>query len=253
MSGPTDLHEMLKSWPYDPENSARIVRGDDGREILQVRLPLGVEQYELEGRPDGQRPHRMESVLDYHLERLARAKAAGTEGSFALGREQCAELFHEGTLYYFRYLHLSQIKDWQRTLRDTSRNLALFDFIHRYAEREEDQMYLEQWRPYLLRIQTAAAAMLELGKGAYDKALAAISTAIDRIEALPEMAAETFAFERQRSLVALREMASRIEDNKPLSPLQGLERDLEQAIENQHFERAAELRDRIRALRQQAK
>lgn len=46
-------------------------------------------------------------------------------------------------------------------------------------------------------------------------------------------------------------MASRIEEHKPLSPLEKLERNLQRAIENQRFERAAELRDRIRALRQQ--
>ena len=44
-------------------------------------------------------------------------------------------------------------------------------------------------------------------------------------------------------------MASQIEESKPVSELEHLERELRQAIETQHFERAADLRDRIRALR----
>ena len=57
MSKSWDLRAILAAWPYDPDDDARIVRGDDGREILQVRTPLGIEQYELEGRPDADRPH----------------------------------------------------------------------------------------------------------------------------------------------------------------------------------------------------
>src|SRR6266446_2477506 len=166
-----DLRNLLKSWPYDPDHEARIVPGDDGREILQVRTPLGVEQYELEGRPDGARSHGAESALEYHQQRLEEAKAKGREADFDLSPRQCAELFNEGTLYYFRYVRLFQLKDWPRTIRDTARNLGLFDLVHRYARREEDQQFLEKWRPYILRVNSSAAVMQELEKRAYDQAL----------------------------------------------------------------------------------
>jgi len=48
-----------------------VARGVDGRPIMQVRTPLGIEQYELDGRPDGRHPHDMESVLDFQHARLA--------------------------------------------------------------------------------------------------------------------------------------------------------------------------------------
>ena len=51
-----DLSQLLHDWPYDPEHTMRIVTAGDGRSVLQVRLPLGIEQYELEGRPDGHEP-----------------------------------------------------------------------------------------------------------------------------------------------------------------------------------------------------
>ena len=242
---------MLKSWPYDPEHDARIVHGDDGRELLQVRTPLGIEQYEMDGRPDGLRPHGMESALDYHLHRLNQAKFSGCEAEFELSPQDCGELFHEGTLYYFRYVRLFQLKDWPRTIRDTARNLRSFDFLHRYARREEDQQFLEKWRPYILRVNASATVMQEMEKGAYDQALKVAREAIGKVESLEELADDTFEFERERSVLALRELESQIQKNRPLSELEQLEHQLRRAIDKQEFERAARLRDRIRELRKQ--
>jgi len=244
-----DLRKALEAWPFDPENDARIARGDDGREILQVRTPVGLEQYELDGRPDGARPHGMESELEFQLKRFEKAEAGGRK--FELDPGQCAELFNEGTLYYLRYVRLFQLRDWARTLRDTSRNLRVFDLVHGYAEREEDQLFLEKWRPYILRVNGSAAAMLELENHAYEKALRLTRDLIAKIEGLDELDDETFAFERERSLTALRELADQIEKNRPLSEIEVLEQQLRRAIDRQEFERAAQLRDRIRDLKSQ--
>jgi hypothetical protein len=249
MSDSTDLRKLLQSWPYDAEHDARMLRGEDGREILQVRTPLGIEQYELDGRPDGARPHGVESALEYHQRRFEEARIAGREGDFELSPRDCSELFNEGTLYYFRYVRLFQLKDWARTIRDTARNIRAFDFLHRYARREEDQQFLEKWRPYILRVNASAAAMLEIEKSAYDRALSVVNAAVTKIEALDELDDDTFKFERDRSLVALRELAAQIRKNRPLSELERLEKQLRRAIEKQEFERAAVLRDRLRELR----
>jgi hypothetical protein len=249
MSEQDDLRDLLQSWPYDAENNLRIVRGRDGREVLQVRLPLGVEQLEMEGRPDGLRPHGKESALEYHVERMAQAKAEGKLSKFELSAEECAELFNEGTLYYFRYLHCFQLKRWPVTVRDTARNLKLFDFVKRYAAREEDQECLEKWRPYVVRMNAVARAMIELENQDYARAIAIVTEAAKTIEALPELDEETFKFERKRSLLALQELAVQIEKTRPLSEIERLEKELKKAIAKQEFERAAGLRDRLRALR----
>jgi len=251
MSDSVDIRRLLESWPYDPDKDARIVRGDDGRQVLQVRTPVGLEQYELDGRPDGARPHGLESALEFYVRRLEAARQAGKEGEFALGPRDCAEIFNEGTLYYFRYVRLFQLKDWSRTIRDTARNLQAFDLVHRYARREEDQQFLEKWRPYIIRVNSSAAIMLELDKRGYDRALQLAQEAIRKIEGLEDLDDETFKFERERSATALRELAEQIQKNRPLSELEQLEHQLRRAVERQEFERAAELRDRIRALKKQ--
>jgi hypothetical protein len=251
MKHSADIRNILQSWPYHPDNDARLTQGEDGRDILQVRTPVGIEQYELDGRPDGTRPHDCESALEYYLHQLEDAKAGGRDSRFKLGKRECNELFSEGTLYYFRYLRLFQLKDWKRTVRDTGRNLRVFDLVHQFARREEDRLFLEKWRPYIIRVNASAGAMLELEKHAYDEALRIANEGIDKIEGLDELGDETFEFERARSVAALRELASQIQRNRPLSELEQLEQQLRRAIERQEFERAAQLRDKIRDLRKQ--
>jgi protein-arginine kinase activator protein McsA len=50
-------------------------------------------------------------------------------------------------------------------------------------------------------------------------------------------------------LNALHELAAQIQKNRPVSELEKLEHQLRRAIQRQEFERAAELRDRIRELK----
>jgi len=249
----TDLKTILDSWPYDPDDCVRVVTLGDGREVMQVRLALGMEQYELNGRPDGARPHEAESELDYHLARLEQARKNGSEAGFRLDPDESIELFNEGVLYYYRYLHLFQFKDWARTVRDTARNLKLFDFVHSYATRDEDRQYLEQWRPYVLRINAVASAMIALGENDHHRALETVHAAAEAIESLPDIDEDTFRFERHRSIEALHELAGEIEKSKPLTELERLENQLLDAVSAERYERAAELRDRIRVLRQTEK
>jgi len=60
---------------------------------------------------------------------------------------------------------------------------------------------------------------------------------------------EVFHFERKRSQAVLRELEAQVRQRQPVSPLEQLERQLHRAIQRQEFERAAKLRDRLRALR----
>ena len=251
MSDTGDIRELLENWPYDPDNEARIVRGKDGREILQVRSPLGLEQLEMQGRPDGARPHGLDSALEFYQQKLAQAKAAGSEAEFELSAQDCAELFGEGTLYYFRYLRLFQLRRWADTVRDTTRNLQLFDFVHRHATRDEDRQHLEKWRPYILRMNAAASALHWLERGDAPQALRIIQGGREQIAALEEMDDDTFRFERERSVAALHDLEKQIQQKQPISAMDRLQRELRRAIEQQEFERAAELRDRIRELRAQ--
>ena len=177
-----DLREFLDSWPYDTDQNVQLVRIEKGREIMVIRQPMGLEQYEVEGRPDGQRPHALESVFEFQLERLAAARRAGAQDAFRLTAADCVELFDEGTIYYHRSVNFFHLKDWVRGERDTARNLRLLDFAKYHAEHEEDRVQLEQWRPAITCMNAVARAMLVLEKGQYGEALRIAHDSIDRIE-----------------------------------------------------------------------
>lgn len=170
MSGAPDLRGFLDSWPYDPDNNVRVATDANGQEIIVVRQPLGVEAYEADGRPDGQQPHGMESALEFQLTRLAAAVRAGAEAVFQLAAADCAELFHEGTLYHYRFVHFFRARDWARAERDTARNLRLMDFLKQHAEHEEDRVQIEHWRPATTRIGAVARAMILLQNARYQEA-----------------------------------------------------------------------------------
>ena len=51
-----DIDDLLTQWRYEPgEVMARLVKAGDGREVLQMRVDMGVLQMEVQGRPDGAR------------------------------------------------------------------------------------------------------------------------------------------------------------------------------------------------------
>ncbi|MEC9352291.1 MAG: DNA helicase UvrBC, partial [Planctomycetota bacterium] len=62
----TDISKILQDWKYGDDDHVRRVTTASGDEVLQVRLPLGIEQYELEGRPDGLRPQGEESWFHHY-------------------------------------------------------------------------------------------------------------------------------------------------------------------------------------------
>jgi len=131
-----DLNTILKDWPHENGNvKVRKITGLDGREKLQLRVDLGVLQMEVTGRPDGERPHNCESLLEYHQRRAVRAAGKGED--YELTPEECAELQQEGIQYYHRYLSLFQVNDFAGVVRDTQRNLDLFTFVTEHTDREE--------------------------------------------------------------------------------------------------------------------
>ncbi len=250
--GADDISEILRRWRYEATRNARIVEGVDGKKRIQVRLPLGIEQYEIEGRPDGLEPFGHESLLHYFLDKLEKAKRKfGTDEGFRLGPEQCARLREEGMLYYYRYVLFFQLGDFARTIRDAERNLKLFDFVAKYAQQEQDRLSLEQYRPYLVRMRNAAMALLSARRGAYDEALNCVKRGIEEIEAMPDIPADVYRLEKQRSLSILRGMAGEIKRRKPMSREEKLEKRLQEAVQAENYERAAKIRDVLKRLREE--
>jgi len=244
-----DISDVLRDWEYDRLNNIRKIEGNDGKEKIQIRLPLGIEQFEVDGRPDGKRPHGKESLLEYYRAEVeVYKKRSGSDEGFSLTREDCSKLYEEGLLYYYRYVLFFQLRDYQRVVKDTQRNIEYFDFVKKYAIDEEDRLALEQYRPYIIRMNALGKGLARLERKEYEEALRNIEEGIRVVESLPDMKNATFSFEKERSLILLKGMAKEILERSPLSEKEKLHKKLHEAIEEENYERAAQLRDRINEL-----
>ena len=242
-----DLNSLLKDWPHESGSiKVRKILGLDGREKLQLRIDLGVLQMELTGRPDGQRPHNCESLLQYHQRRAARAASRGDD--YELDADGCNELQHEGIQYYHRYLSLFQINDFAGVIRDTQRNLDLFSFIAEHAEREELVWSFQQFRPYVLMMNTRAKASILLNEGKFPAAIKEIEKGRDGIREFFEASPFPELAQKSSELAFLDEWLDEVRAKRPLSKLEVMQREMELAISTEKYERAAELRDAIRLL-----
>lgn len=245
-----DIGLILNGWPYNSnEVTVRKIVGLDGRDKIQMRLDLGVLQMETDGRPDGERPNGHDSLLEWHTSRLERHNARrGEDSGFILSEDDCSDLKQEAMQYYYRYLSLFHLGDYDLVIRDTERNLRAFDFMREHAEEESDRFSLEQFRPYVLMMNTRAQACLHLEQNEFTIALDLIDDGIERIEEFLREVGRDDLIESCREINFLDEWKERIRSNRPLSLEEKLRRELRSAVESENYERAAQLRDQIKEI-----
>ncbi len=165
-----DLRSCLENWPYDAENNVRTGHGADGREIILVRLPMGLEQYEMDGRPDGWRVCGMDPAPHLHPARSGATQTAASPATMAVTNGDCAALFHEAAAYLQRLNLLFRLNDWPRAERDSAQILRLLQFVKQHARGAEDDVQLELWLSHALRIHSVVRVRARLDKKPYQDA-----------------------------------------------------------------------------------
>lgn len=242
-----DLNDLLRDWPHEPgQLKVRKILGSDGKEKIQLRIDLGVIQMETSGRPDGTEPHDCESLYDWNRSRLERSEKKGEK--FELSPEEVAELQAEGIQYYHRYIALFQLQDYLGVIRDTQRNLEMFEFVEKHTSNEDLAWSVVQFTPYVRMMNTRAKASLAIEREDLSEAVKLIEKGIDKIKDFyqengnPEMA------EQSPELTFLSEWLQEVRDKRPLTKIERMQREMDEAIKAEAYEKAAQLRDMIRAL-----
>lgn len=245
-----DVGPVLEAWKFGRRHpTVRLVRTRDGRRVVQVRLELGLLQMELEGRPDGRRPHGAESLLAWQLARLEAHRAAGNaEDGFRLTGKECEALRAEGVQVYHRYAALFALEEYELVVRDTERNLGMFDLCARHGHSRQDRTVLEQYRPFVLMMRARARAAIALAAADDRGALAAIDAALAELRAHFDEHGPEDGFEKSNEATLLRGMRAVLVPRLPTSQRAELEERLQRAVAAENFELAAILRDELRAL-----
>src|SRR5688572_3606055 len=173
-----DIDFLLKNWAYEPgEVNARLVKASDGRQVLQMRIEMGVLQLEVTHRPDGERPGGAETYFDFLLGLVIH------EGEdLELTEEQCNEVDREFIQYYHRRICWLSLREFRRAVRDADHSLALMDFVKDCSPSEEWTLSHEQYRPFILFHRTQAAALAMLEESSPEAAIEEINRGLARMK-----------------------------------------------------------------------
>ena len=247
-----DISRYLDSWEYQPGKIVvRKIKGKDGNPKIQLRVDLGILQMNLTGRPDGKLPFGHATLFEHYLSRLAKyADAQESDPSgFKLSIEDCSKLQQEAIQFHHRYICLFQLKDYDAVIRDTERNLAVFDFVNQFADSPEFAANIGQLRPQLLMMRARAKGSKEAEADQHSNAIHTIEQTMEEIRAFfreqnrPELA------DLSGEIQSLQQWSQEIRSTRPLSQREQLEQALQEAVRREDYEKAAEVRDALRNLK----
>jgi hypothetical protein len=212
-----------------------------------MRLDLGLLQMEITGRPDGNKPHGHDSLLEYYEEMLQEHKKTnGSELGFHLTSSECQSLREEAVMYYHRYLSLFVLEEFPGVVRDTARNLRVLDLCGKYALNQEDRLVLEQYRPYIVMMNVRAKASILFNQKKYTEALEIVQEGLDAIKEFFAKFDQAEAFARSNEVKILKKFARDIRKKLPIDPIEKLKSALQKAVAHEQYEDAARLRDEIK-------
>ncbi len=235
-----NIDRLLASWPYVfGEVEARRGQGTDGRDVLLLRIDMGVLQMETTGRPDGERPDGFDTVYD---QLLAKAFEEGEE--FELTPDECTQVDREFVQFYHRRVCWMALGEFQSAAEDADHTLALMDFSSAHAPIEEWAEMHEQYRPFVLFHRTQAMALASLDNldpvGAVEQVELGAEQLLTTYEAL---GLEDDELENDEFLSRLRTMKLALAQQYQIEPT--LRQQLDEAIASEDYERAAQLRDEL--------
>jgi len=239
MSEPSDIDFILRPWPFKPGVVvARVVTAGDQREVLQMRIEMGLLQMEVTGRPDGEHPGGSETCLDWFRERV------GVEGeSFALNDEQCAEIDREFLQFYHRRICWLALRQFARAVADADYTLALMDFAGAHSANSQWTLAHEQYRPFVLFHRIQGAAMLELQESGPETAIETINRGLEQMRQVFAKFGAEEQFEQDELVGQLAAMKESLREEYRVGKT--LAEQLADAVAAEEYERAARLRDQI--------
>ncbi len=123
----------------------------------------------------------------------------------------------------------------------------MLDICGKYATDEQDRLWLEQYRPYIIMMNCRAQASIDLQAKRYGDALKCVDEGIRAIREFYIRFGQEEAHSRCNEVRVLRRFSRQIQQKLPTDPLARLRRRLEKAVREERYEDAARLRDELSA------
>jgi hypothetical protein len=238
MARKPNIDLILKEWPYEPNSvSVRVVQGRDGRDVIQMRIEMGILQLEVEGRPDGDRPGGFETFYDYLVD------AARRDADMVMTEDQCSEADREFVQFYHRRICWLAIREFEQAMHDADHTLGLMDFCRAHSPDENWTMTHEQYRPFVLFHRTQAATLCALEDDDAEAAIEAVNQGLRRMRELFRNYETDDDFEDHELVARLIELRESVREK--FSVGRTLQEQLGDAIASEQYELAARLRDQL--------
>ena len=235
------IDDILRDWDFEPdEMNVRLVKGIDRRDVLQMRIDMGVLQLEISGRPDGETPESFETYYD-----LLVAESLHSSEKFVMSEDQCREADREFVQFYHRRICWLALRHYEDAVRDATHTLSLMDFCRRHSPDEEWTLTHEQYRPFVLfhRTQADALAALEDEEDGAELAIRAINQGLERLQGFFDEYELEERFEDDEFVSRLIELRESVRERFAVG--RTLHEQLDEAVANEQYELAAELRDKL--------
>lgn len=239
MSGRQNIDHIFRDWPYDPQGvSVRRQKGKNGRDVIQMRLDMGLLQLEVAGRPDGSKPFGAVTMCDFLTQKL---KSETKE--YSLTEEECAEVDREFMQFYHRRVCWLALRDFRKAMEDADHTLRLMDICRDHSPDREWMLSHEQYRPFVLFHRCQASALAALEEEGPEEAIKALNAGLDMIRTVyAEFEAEE-EFDQDELVARLTELRESLRQHFQVG--RTLEEQLSDAIANEKYELAAEIRDQL--------
>lgn len=236
---PHNIDSILRDWTYDPNAvSVRLTKGDDGREVIQMRVEMGVLQLETTGRPDGEQPEGYETFFDHLInEEIARGE------DFEMTEDECMACDREFIQFYHRRVCWLALQQYDRAVMDADHTLGMMDMCRRHSPDEEWTLSHEQYRPFVMYHRIQANAMAKIVDDNAEAAVQSINSGLDELKEIFGDHELDEQFEDDELVVRLIELREQLRDQFDVGKT--LHERLAEAVAAEQYELAANLRDEL--------
>jgi len=238
-----DIDFILQDWEYKPGMvQARLVQTRTNRQVIQMRVDLGVLQIETASRPDGARPHGFPTYFNYLQEQARIVQKTGQ--AFVLSEEQCQESDREFVQFYHRRICWLALRQYARALADADHTLGFMDFVGKHAPSDDYRQAHEQYRGFVLFQRTQAAAAFAVEKENPEGAIDEIRSGLELLRTFFAAYELEEQMEDDGMVQHLRQIESNLRQQYNIEST--LHEQLAQAVADEDYEKAAQIRDAMK-------